>query len=107
MRRPVVFVACLFLTGCLAGNVNQQNFDRLRVGMTPPEVERIMGSKATDLSADQIDAVVKEHLAPADGKPAALPDMTGAKGKRYGSESKSITVIYLGDRVARVFKKGF
>ena len=29
------------------------------------------------------------------------------RGVRWGDEKKSITVIYTGDRVSRVFKQGF
>jgi hypothetical protein len=99
--------------GC-GGSVNQQNFEKLKVGMTSTEVQAILGKEGKEVSSDDVASLLREALSPrgADGKANAgakveLPDLSGAKGVRWGDDKKSITIIYMGDRVNRVFKKGF
>jgi hypothetical protein len=80
--------------------------------MTSQQVEGILGKGGKDVPADEVAALVREALtpkgaAPAGGPKVDLPDLSGARGVRWGDDRKSITVIYTGDRVSRIFKKGF
>jgi len=103
------------LTGC-GGSVGQSEFERLKVGMTSQEVERVLGKGGKEISQDEVADLIRQALTPKsgpDGKAPAnapkleLPDLSGAKGVRWGDDKKSITVIYMGDRASRIFKKGF
>jgi hypothetical protein len=113
-HRILVALSCgLIATGC-GGSVNQQHFEKLKVGMTSQEVQAIMGKDGKKISADEVAALMREALTPKgmEGKSPSgfkveLPDLSGARGVRWGDDKKSITVIYMGDRVSRIFKKGF
>ena len=121
MRRPVatsLFFAffTLPLAGCIGGGVDQAKFERLKVGMSSQDVEAVLGKGGKEISSEEIATLVREALTPRagpDGKPppsapkVEMPDLSGARGVRWGDDKKSITVIYNGDRVTRVFKKGF
>jgi hypothetical protein len=115
MRRPVIpfalpLIVLPLLAGC-SGGVDERSFSRLKVGMTSQEVEAILGKDGKPLSADDVSALMREALAPkggtAGGPKLDPPDLSGTRGVRWGDDSKSITVIYNGDRVSRLFKKGF
>src|SRR5262249_12675951 len=103
------------MTGC-GGSVGQSEFERLKVGMTSQEVERVLGKGGKEISQDEVAALIKEALTPKagpDGKAPdnapklELPDLSSAKGVRWGDDKRSITVIYMGDRASRIFKRGF
>jgi len=103
----------LALTGCV-GTSDQQKFEKLRVGMTSQQVETILGKDGKEISSDEVASLMREALTPKtgpDGKSPGvkveLPNLSSARGVRWGDDKKSITVIYLGDRVSRIFKKGF
>src|SRR5204862_2951835 len=110
----ILIVMCLAITGC-GGAVNQKNFEKLKIGMTSQEVQGILGKDGKEISSDEVTALMREALTPKPGPsgkaPAGmkveLPDLSGARGMRWGDDQKSITVIYAGDRVSRIFKKGF
>ena len=106
---------CLLMCGCSGSGINQQNFERIKVGMSSQQVQAILGKDGKEISADEVTNLMRDALTPKtgpDGKssPAMkveLPDLSGARGVRWGDDKKSITVIYMGDRVNRIFKKGF
>jgi hypothetical protein len=112
----VLTLLCLgALAGC-GGSVGQSEFERLKVGMTSQEVERVLGKDGKEISQDEVADLIRQALTPKagpDGKPPAnapkleLPDLSSAKGVRWGDDKRSITVIYMGDRASRIFKKGF
>jgi hypothetical protein len=119
MRRPAapclaIALVCLPLAGC-GGGVDERKFERLKVGMTSQDVEAILGRGGKEIGPDEVAALMREALTPkgvpgkaATGAPKVeLPDLSGARGVRWGDDKKSITVIYTGDRVSRLFKKGF
>ena len=102
------------VTGC-TGGVSTSNYDRLRVGMTAREVDGLLG-KGKEVSADEVAQLLREAMTPTggpDGKnipnlpKVEVPDRSNTHGVRWGDDKKSITVVYLGDRVHRMFKKGF
>lgn len=107
-----VAVSGLLLSGC-GGTVDQKNFEKLKVGMTSQEVQGILGKDGKEISSDEVTALMREALTPKagpDGKTPGkleLPDLSGARGVRWGDDKKSITVIFTGDRASRIFKKGF
>ena|SRR5947209_1276523 len=117
MRRllpPCVLVAAVLSTGC-GGGIDQRKFERLKLGMTPQDVEAILGKGGKEVTSDEVAALMREALgsqAPA-GKSATTaakiesPDLSNTRGVRWGDDSKSVTVIYTGGRVSRIFKKGF
>jgi hypothetical protein len=110
----IVLVANLgvLLSGC-GGSVDQKKFEKLKVGMTSQQVEAILGKDGKEISSDEMTALMREALTPKagpDGKPPGkleLPDLSGARGVRWGDDKRSITVIFIGDRASRIFKKGF
>jgi hypothetical protein len=113
-HRILVAICCGLLAAGCGGSVNQQNFEKLKVGMTSQEVQAILGKDGKEIGSDEVTALMKEALTPkgAEGKAPSsfkveLPDLSGARGVRWGDDKKSITVIYMGDRVNRIFKKGF
>jgi hypothetical protein len=115
-RRPplthlLFAISGLFLTGC-GGTVDQKNFEKLKVGMSSQQVQAILGKDSKEISAEEVTALMREALSPAggqDGKAGKieLPDLSGARGVRWGDDKKWITVIFMGDRASRIFKKGF
>jgi hypothetical protein len=107
-----VLACCLLATGCGGSPANQTNFERLKVGMTSQQVEGILGKGGKEISSEEVATLNREALTPKGGPSAGgpkleLPDLSGARGVRWGDDKKSITVIYTGDRVSRIFKKGF
>jgi hypothetical protein len=113
--RVIALLSLGAVTGC-GGSVGQSEFERLKVGMTSQEVERVLGKGGKEISQDEVAALIKEALTPKpgpDGKAPVnapkleLPDLSSAKGVRWGDDKRSITVIYMGDRASRIFKKGF
>ena len=114
-RLVAVALACLSAAGC-GNSIDQAKFERLKVGMSSQDVEVVLGKGGKEISSDEVATLIREALTPKagpDGKAPAgapkveLPDLTGARGVRWGDDKKSITVIYQGDRVSRIFKKGF
>ena len=114
--RPPAFAlvvgCCLLAIGCGGSPANQTNFERLKVGMTSQQVEGILGKGGKEIGAEEVATLIREALTPKGGSPAGgpkleLPDLSGARGVRWGDDKKSVTVIYTGDRVSRIFKKGF
>src|SRR5438552_2349299 len=113
MRRRVTPYLCIVLAsclpaGCIGGGVDQAKFERLKVGMSSQDVEAVLGKGGKEISSDEVTTLVREALTPKagpDGKPppsapkVELPDLSGARGVRWGDDKKSITVIYNGDRV--------
>jgi hypothetical protein len=111
-RRTVLFgLPAVLAVGC-GGSVNRESFERLKVGMTSQQVEGILGKGGKEIGSDEVTALIREALTPkggpaAGGRKLELPDLSGARGVRWGDDKKSITVIYSGDRASRIFKKGF
>ena len=117
MRRPtarlvLIAVALPLVSGCGDG-LDERKFERLKVGMTSQDVEAVLGKGGKEIGSDEVAALMRDALTPkgAAGKAGVpkveLPDLSGARGVRWGDDKKSITVIYTGDRVSRLFKKGF
>jgi hypothetical protein len=114
IRSACLVVSCLLNVGC-GGSVNQQNFERLKVGMSSQQVQAILGKDGKDISADEVANLMREALTLKTGQAGKspggvkveLPDLSSARGVRWGDDKKWITVIYMGDRVSRIFKKGF
>ena len=83
--------------------------------MSSQQVQTILGKDGKEISSDDVANLMREALTPkvgADGKSPVgvkveLPDLSSARGVRWGDDKKSITFIYMGDRVSRIFKKGF
>ena len=108
-RAAWLVLICVALTGC-GGSVNQQKFEKLKVGMSQQQVQAILGKDGKEISADEVANLMREALTPKTGQAGVkveLPDLSSARGVRWGDDKKSITVIYMGDRVSRIFKKGF
>jgi len=120
MRRSAIRSAALLLLSlALAGcgkSFNEADVSRLKVGMTSQEVEGILGKGGKEVSSEEVATLMREALTPKagpDGKPPSnspkveLPDLSGARGVRWGDDKKSVTVVFTGNRVTRIFKKGF
>jgi hypothetical protein len=116
MRQPaglrlVLALTLAVLTGCGGGGLDERNVSRVKIGMTSQEVEAILGKGGKAITSDEVTALLREALTPKEGlsaKGAKLePDTSGARGVRWGDDSKSVTVIFTSDRASRVFKKGF
>lgn len=109
-RALLVALPLLFLTGC-GGGVNQDQFQRLKIGMTLQEVQAVLGKDGKDISSDEVATLIREALTPpgaaGKGPKVELPDLSGARGVRWGDDKKSVTVVFIGDRANRIFKKGF
>jgi RNA polymerase sigma factor (sigma-70 family) len=115
MRRPAapclaIALVCLPLAGC-GGGVDERKFERLKVGMTSQDVDAILGKGGKEIGPDEVSALMRDALTPkgVPGKAGVpkveLPDLSGARGVRWGDDKKSITVIYTGDRVSRLFEE--
>jgi hypothetical protein len=104
-RVALAFVP-LLLAGCGSSSVTQEKFERLKIGMSSQEVQAILGKGGKDVPAEEVSKMLSEALGAKGGGKIDVPN-SGAKGVRWGDDKKSITVIYVGDRVSRIFKKGF
>src|SRR3954469_16091306 len=106
MPRPtapsvLVAIALPLLAGC-GGGVDERKFERLKVGMTSQDVEAILGRGGKEIGPDEVATLMREALTPkgvpgkaGTGAPKVeLPDLSGARGVRWGDDKKSITVIY-------------
>ena len=106
----LAFALCL-VAGCGGGGVSQSQFDKLKIGMTRTDVEGVLGKENKEASADDVASLMRDALATkapeGKGPKVDLPDLSGARGLRWGDDKKSITVIFMGDRAQRIFKKGF
>jgi hypothetical protein len=106
----VIFV-CFALTGCSGSNpVSKANYERIKSGMTESDADRILG-KGKDISADEVEQVLKRLATPSTGSnplPAAKQDadLSSLKGVRWGTEKKSITIIYREGRVYKLEPQG-
>lgn len=109
--QALFLVLALHASGCGGGGVDQKSFDRLKVGMSPQEIEAILGKGGKPIGGEEIAALMKEAFAPQAGMPSGFKmepaNWSGAKGIRWGDDEKSITVIFMSDRASRIFKKGF
>jgi hypothetical protein len=100
----------LFLLSGCGGGIDDRKFERLKLGMSSQDVEAILGKGGKEISSDEVAALMKEALAPqapaGKAPKVELLDLSNTRGVRWGDDGKSITVIYTGGRVSRLFKKG-
>jgi hypothetical protein len=80
-------IALVFLLAACGGGVNDDNYNKLKSGMTVSEVEAILGK-------------------PTESGGAGIGGMT-AGAKTWKSGDKEITVVFANDKVASFAKKGF
>jgi hypothetical protein len=76
----LIFSFCLFTTGC--DNLTQENYNKIKVGMSLQEVEKLLGSSPTCDSA------------------------VGMKNCTWGSAEKHVKVQFVADKVALYSAKG-
>ena len=76
----VIFSFCFFTTGC--GNLTQENYNKIKVGMSLQEVEKLLGASPTCDSA------------------------VGMKNCTWGSVEKHVKVQFVADKVALYSAKG-
>jgi hypothetical protein len=76
----LIFSLCFFTTGC--DNLSQENYDKIKMGMSLQEVEKLLGSSPTCDSA------------------------VGMKNCTWGTAEKHIKVQFVADRVALHSAKG-
>jgi hypothetical protein len=77
----LLFVALCFLT-VSCGNLSQENYDKIKVGMTYQEVEKILGSNP------------------------ACDSVAGMKSCTWGTAEKHVKVQFVADKVALYSAKG-
>ena len=108
-RRHFLLLSSLFLlTGCVRPSVNKTQADRIKLGQSVGEVEEILG-KGKVVEPGEVERVVKSSLeASAGGSdlPRIELDYSELRGIRWGSEKKSIVVVFRNDRVFRIFTEG-
>lgn len=73
LRPFVVLTACVLLAAC--GKINQENYSKLKAGMTKAEVEQLLGS------------------------PAECSGAVGLTSCNWGDKNTFISVQYAGDKV--------
>lgn len=78
----MLLIAALCFMAVACGNLTQQNYDRIKVGMSYQEVEKILGSNPTCDSA------------------------LGVKSCSWGSAEKHIKVQFVADKVTLYSAKG-
>jgi hypothetical protein len=76
----LAFSLCFFTTGC--DNLTQENYNKIKVGMSLPEVEKLLGPSPTCDSA------------------------VGMKNCTWGSAEKHVKVQFIADKVALHSAKG-
>ena len=92
--RRVLSVALplIFLTGCGGGGINQEKFERLKIGMSPQDVQAILGKDGKDISSDEVSTLVREALTPpgASGKvpKVELPDLERGPRRPVGGRQE-------------------
>ena len=114
--RPAAIALWFSLIAGCGKSFNEADVSRLKVGMTSQEVEAILGKGGKEVSSEEVATLIREALTPKAGpesKPPTgspkveLPDLSAARGVRWGDDKKSVTVVFTGNRVTRIFKKGF
>jgi hypothetical protein len=101
-----------FITGCGGNAVTKSNFDRLRTGMSLQQVEAILG-KGTELKRDELAEFMKGQETPEEpskddpeaGK-AKPPNLSDYRAYRWTNGKRSITVLFLADRLFLPYKDG-
>ena len=73
LRKFVVLTACVLLAACT--KINQENYSKLKAGMTKAEVEKLLGS------------------------PAECSGAVGLTSCTWGDDKTVISVQYAGDKV--------
>ncbi len=108
-RRSVwvlVLASCLGAAAC-AGKVTKENYDKVATGMSPKEVEAILGP-GTEQASSSVTVPTPSITMPA-GMPgmsgmSAMPGMAGGavsgKVMTWQSGGKMITVTFFNDKVA-------
>ena len=76
----LILLLCLHLTGC--SNLTQENYDKLKIGMSFQEVERLLGSGPT------CDSVM------------------GMKSCTWGTDDKFVKIQFMADKVVLHAAKG-
>ena len=104
-----VALATLFfifsLPSCSSPSIGRAQFDRLKLGMTPTEVEEILGN-GKPVEAGEVQRLLTEAGAADGDHSGPKREITEMRGVRWGSEKKSVTVIYKNDRLFRAFQQG-
>ncbi len=83
-----------------SGKVTRDNYDKVATGMTPKEVEAILGP-GTEQASTSVAIPTPPVSMP--GKMAGMPGMTGSVSGRvltWQSGGKMITVTFVNDKVA-------
>jgi len=102
---------CLTLSGCGGGPVTKANFDKINAGMSSADVEKIMGSKGTEMTGEAAKAF-SQLQGGMPGGGAGAPDLgnimgaLGMKIVRWGDDNRYIVVFYMQDKVAGKDSKG-
>jgi hypothetical protein len=94
----------LTATGC-GRSVSKAQADRVKLGMTPTDVEDILG-KGKAIDPAETERLLKTSLPDQAGGPKVEIDPADLRGVRWGDDKKWVTVIYKNEKVFRVFTQG-
>ncbi len=106
-RSPLLLCAlalALLATGC-GRSVSKAQADRVKLGMSPADVEDILG-KGKAIDPAEAEKLVKSSLPDTGDGPKVGIDPADLRGVRWGDEKKNVTVVFRNDKVFRVFTQG-
>jgi hypothetical protein len=114
LARSLAILVAFSFVGCGGAGLNKAQIERLKMGMTPAEVEGMLG-KGNAISAEEVAKIVNESgansdlntPAPGDAAPPVQFDMSEFRGVRWGGDKKNVTVIFRNDQAFRVIPVGF
>jgi hypothetical protein len=97
-RAALVVVLCLAVPACGKKKVTKANYDKIEVGMTQEQVEKILGKGSKDEGGDGSNVAAQVGVAV--GGVASAPT-AGPKGETYIWESgtRSITITFVDGKV--------
>ena len=93
----IVLLAVCCAVAC-AGKVTRENYDKVSTGMSPKDVEAILGP-GTEQASSSV-AIPTPPVAMPSGMSAAVPASVSGKVMTWQSGGKMITVTFVNDKVA-------
>jgi hypothetical protein len=96
-----LFVGCGPVAGARSSVVTRDNYLKVEMGMSPQEVEAILGQGTTLKGADEVQLSNVEDM-----KKFMRADLASGKYVKWGDDTKFILVVFVGDKLVLKHAQG-